>query len=92
MALSIYCNLIDNDIVKGRKIAGTGEIYYDGLIGPVGGVEYKVRGAAKNKADIFFVPEYNYDEAIKAKEKYKLKIDIVKVKNFDDIIEYLENN
>ena len=92
MALSIYCNLIDNDIVKGRKIAGTGEIYYDGLIGPVGGVEYKVRGAAKNKADIFFVPEYNYDEAIKAKEKYKLKIDIVKVKKFDDIIEYLENN
>ena len=77
-------------MLKGKKIAGTGEIYYDGQIGPVGSIDYKIRGAAKNKADIFFVPEDNYEEALETKNQYNLKIDVVSVFTFDDIIDYLE--
>jgi len=92
MALSIYCSIIDNDLLNGKKIAGTGEIYYNGLIGPVGSVDYKIRSAAKNKVDIFFVPKDNYEEAINTKNEYNLKIEIVSVDEFNDIVNYLEEN
>lgn len=92
IALSIYCSLIDEDLTKGLKISGTGEIFADGMIGPIGGIEEKVRGAAKKKVDVFFVPTDNYDDAKSAKKKYHLNIKLVKVSTFDDIINYLESN
>ena len=88
LALEIYNSLVEEDITKGYKIAGTGMIDSMGNILPIGGVKYKVRAASKCK--IMFVPEENYEEAIEEKEKKKYKVDIVKVGNIYDILNYLK--
>ena len=89
-SLAIYSRLINEDIIKGRKIVGTGTIDVNGNIGEIGGVKYKLAGAVKNKADIFFVPEGNYIEALKVKEEKGYDIDLVMVKTLSDAINYLE--
>lgn len=92
IALSIYDKLIKTDLTGGKKIAGTGTIDIKGNIGEISGVSYKLIGAAKNKADIFFVPKENYNEALVTKNKNKLNIEIVEVNTFDDALNYLLNN
>ena len=91
MSLALYDYLIEEDLSKGLKISGTGTIDIDGNVGTIGGVKYKLKGAVTNNSDIFFVPSgENYEEAIKLKEKYNYKIDIVGVSTLDDAIKYLE--
>ena len=88
-SLYIY-NKIAKDVTKGRKIVGTGTIDSDGNVGEIGGVKYKLKGAVKSKADIFFVPEKNYEEAINEKKKNNYDIDIIMVKTLSDAVNYLE--
>ena len=89
LALSIYDIISDEDIVRGRRIAGTGTIDMDGNVGEIDGVKYKLMGAVKNKMDIVLVPKANYEEAMKEKEINNYNIDIVSIEKFDDAIEYL---
>lgn len=91
MALSIYNYLIEEDITKGLKIVGTGTIDEDGNVGSIGGVEYKVKAAYKEKADLFFVPLANYEEAKKAVEENDLDIKLISIEKIDEAIEYLNN-
>ena len=49
-------------------------------------------GAVHDKADIFFVPKENYQEAIDTKKKYNYKINVVKVEKLEDAIKYLQEN
>ena len=55
------------------------------------GLYCDLKGAVKNKADIFFVPVNNYNEAIKEKNENNYDIDIVKIYKFSDAIKYLES-
>lgn len=89
--LSIYNQLVKEDITKGLKIAGTGTIDENGTIGEIGGIEYKVLGAAKGKADIFIAPSGdNYKDAKKIIKKERLKIKLIEGKNFDQVIKELK--
>ena len=90
MTLAIYNYLTNDSLTKNRKIVGTGTIDINGNIGKISGIKYKLKGAVKNKADIFIVSEKNYIEAIKTKEKYKYNIKIISVKTIDDAIKYLK--
>ena len=92
LSLAIYDRLVDEDLTKGRKIVGTGTIDANGNVGEIGGVKYKVLGASREKADIFFCPKENYEEAINTKNKYNLKLKIVKVETLEEAINYLKNN
>ena len=92
LSLAIYDRLVDDDLTKGRKIVGTGTIDANGNVGEIGGVKYKVLGASKEKTDIFFCPKENYEEAINTKNKYNLKLKIVKVETLEEAINYLKNN
>ena len=89
MSLGIYNSITESDITKGRKICGTGTIDYDGTVGEISGVKYKVMGANKDKCDIFLVPEANYEEAKQTKEKFDYDIKVKSVKTFDEALEYL---
>lgn len=92
LTLDIYNKLTRQDITKGYKIVGTGTMEKDGSVGEIGGVKYKLRGAVKNKADIFLVPEDdNYKEAIKEKRKENYNIKIIGVKNIDEALASLKN-
>ena len=90
MSLEIYSQLINKDITRGRKIVGTGTISEDGEVGEIDGVKYKLRGAVKNKAQIFIAPSgNNYKEAVKEKKKNNYKIKIIEAKNFKQVLEEL---
>ncbi len=97
--LSVYNQLVDEDLTKGLKIAGTGTINYDGSVGYIGGVEQKVLTAYLNNVDVFFMPSLdedyyydNYQEALRVCEEYGIEPDgfIVPVATFQDALDYLE--
>lgn len=91
LTLSIYNHLIEEDITHGMKIAGTGTIDWDGNVGAIGGVKYKLNGAVRNKADVFIVPNgENYEEAIALQKKYNYKIKIIGVSTLEEALEKLE--
>ena len=58
-ALGIVDRLTKEDLVKGRKIAGTGTITPDGQVGAIGGIEQKMLGASSKGATIFLAPKEN---------------------------------
>ena len=90
MSLFLYDSLISDDLTNGLKIAGTGTIDSDGMVGSISGVEYKIKGAVKNKADVFFIPKDNYEEAKKVIDENNFNLNLVMVETFDDAINYLE--
>ncbi len=89
LALTIYNALTEEDIIKGRNIAGTGTIDLNGNIGEIDGIKYKIIGAYKNHMDTVLVPSANYEEAIMISNKYEYNMNIVRVDSIDDAIEYL---
>lgn len=90
MSLSIYNALTKDDITKGRKIVGTGTIDKEGNVGEIGGINYKLASAVKEKADIFICPNDNYDKVKELVDKYNYKITIINVSTFDEAIEKLK--
>ena len=91
LSLEIYDKLTSKDLSHGKKVMGTGTIDEDGNIGAIGGVKYKMLGAQKDGADIFFVPKENYNEAKKVYKKNNLSFELVMVETFDEAINYLNN-
>jgi len=82
IALEILNQLTENDLSNGLIIAGTGILDIDGNIKPVDGIRQKVISAKRNKADVFFIPKQNYQEAA----RYNKNIKIIPVENFDEVI------
>lgn len=91
-ALSIYNKLVKEDITKGKKISGTGTIDYEGNVGEIGGLKYKIKGAVKSESDIFLVPSgENYEEAKKIVEDSKYKIKLIEISTFEEAISKLKD-
>lgn len=94
--LSIYNDLVVDDITHGLKIAGTGTINIDGSVGYIGSVKQKVVGAIREGVDIFFVPhlsDEDYDDYIEALEVYNqfdTDMILVGVSSFSEALDYLE--
>ncbi len=96
MALEIYDQLVEEDLTKGLKIAGTGEIDYNGNVYRIGGVDKKVIAAHRRGCDIFFVPyehgreNSNYEVAKATAEDIGTDMEIVPVDHFNDALDYLK--
>lgn len=97
----------DDDLARGRKIAGTGTIDKDGNVGEIGGIDKKVIVAHNQGAKIFFAPyikptkenlkyeedgKTNYQLAVETAKKYAPDMKVVPVKTFQDAVNYLQNN
>lgn len=104
-ALYIYEQLTGSKLTKGLKIAGTGTIDPYGNAGLIGGIKQKIYISNANDVDIFFVPidmsrsseEEQYENWYEAQDAVKLlkmfgqdDMKVVKVKNLQEVIEYLE--
>lgn len=85
--LAIIDNLTEGELTKGRVIAGTGTIDFDGTVGSIGGIRQKVVAAEAAGADYILVPEGNYETALTAERE---TIEIVPVATLDDAISFLE--
>jgi PDZ domain-containing protein len=66
-ALGIVDKLGKVSLTGGKKIAGTGEITDAGVVGPIGGIAQKMRGAKARGATVFLSPAENCAEAKKTK-------------------------
>ncbi len=98
--LQLYDSLIEEDLLKGRHVAGTGTLSLRveggeviGTVGAVGGVKQKVIGADAAGADIFFVPPGSSDslylQALDTVEKFTLSITVVRVETWLEAVAYL---
>ena len=58
-AVGIVEKLTAEDLLRGRKIAGTGTISPQGRVGAIGGIEEKLIGASRKGATIFLAPRAN---------------------------------
>jgi PDZ domain-containing protein len=65
-ALAIYDTLTPGSLTDGGVVAGSGTITADGKVGPIGGIQQKVAGAADADAELFLVPADNCGEALGA--------------------------
>lgn len=61
-ALTVVERLTPGTLTGGARIAGTGTITGDGVVGPIGGIPQKVRGAAAAGARTFLAPTANCAE------------------------------
>lgn len=104
--LEIMNRITQEDLTKGYEIAGTGEMLADGTVGRIGGADFKVIAAANDGIDIFFAPddeitdemkaynpdiETNYEEAKRTAKAIGTEMEIVPVKTIDDALRYLED-
>jgi len=87
-ALAIYDMLTPGSLTGGQRIAGTGEITADGVVGPIGGVRQKMAGANADGADVFLVPAANCTEAANGDD---FGMTLVKVTDLEDAISSLES-
>jgi PDZ domain-containing protein len=63
-ALAIYDRLTPGPLTGGLRVAGTGEISPEGVVGPIGGIRQKIAGAAHDDVEVFLVPADNCAEAL----------------------------
>ncbi len=85
-ALGLADLLTEGDLTGGRSIAGTGTIDLRGRVGPIGGVEKKVRAAQRAGAEMFFVPVENLAAARTTANGIRL----VAVRSLGDALGHLE--
>src|SRR5690625_2418508 len=93
----MYDQLTEDDLTKGYKIAGTGEIDYEGNIHRIGGIDKKIVAADKAGIEIFFAPyengskESNYEIALQTATEINSDMIIVPVDTFFDALDYLHD-
>ena len=88
-ALKLYDDLVEENLARDYKIAGTGTIDEDGNVGAIGCVDIKLFTAMYNNCDIFFVPKENKEEAEEARKKMSTNMVIFYVDNINYAIMYL---
>ncbi len=63
-ATAIVDKLTPGDLTAGRTVAGTGTIDATGMVGPIGGIRFKLDAARRDGATAFLVPAGNCEEAV----------------------------
>jgi Lon-like protease len=77
--------LTPGDLTGGRRIAGTGTMQADGVVGPIGGIGQKVVAAERSGATVFLVPRADLEGATAADPG----LELVPVDDLEDALEYL---
>ena len=87
-ALGLYDTLTPGDLTGGRTIAGTGEIFPNGHVGPIGGIKDKVVAAQRVGASVFLVPADNMGE-LDGVDTGDMRL--ISVRSFDQALQALED-
>lgn len=87
-SLAIVDRLTADDLAGGQPIAGTGEIDVNGNVRPIGGIGFKLVGAAEDGAKTFLVPAANCAEA---KADPPPGLQLIKVETLDGAIQALKD-
>ncbi|MGD7053787.1 S16 family serine protease [Sutcliffiella horikoshii] len=95
ITLTLLDKMMEESLLKGNAVAGTGTITIDGEVGPIGGVKQKVIGAANAGFDYFIVPlddEWEKNESIARRtiSEEDLDIELIPVGTIEDAVNALE--
>ncbi len=88
LTLGIYNSLTEEDITKGRRIAGTGTISTDGVVGRIGGIKQKTFAAIGVGAEYILVPEGDFEAAFEAADG---DIEVVPISTIDEALSFLHS-
>lgn len=86
MTLSLINALTPGDLTGGRNIAGTGEIFLDGRVGPIGGLPMKIKAAEREGAEVFIYPLANQEDLAGV----STSLELYPVDNLQEALEVLE--
>ncbi|MGH3443532.1 MAG: YlbL family protein [Nitriliruptorales bacterium] len=86
LSLAVFDLFDAVDLTAGRRIAGTGTVDLSGRIGPIGGIEEKVRGAVLADADVFLAPAGQADAA---RVVAPPDLEVIAVRTVDDAVRRL---
>lgn len=84
-ALALYDRLTPEDLLRGRSVAGTGEISPDGRVRPIGGLQEKIASAERSGARVFLVPAGNCVDLT----GLETDMELLRVDTLDDAIDGL---
>lgn len=77
---------LGRDVSHGHRVAATGELGLDGVVGPIGGVKQKTLGVRRAGVDVFLVPA---GENAREARRYADGLRIIPVKNFPQALRAL---
>lgn len=86
-ALAVFDLVTQEDLVRGRSVAGTGKIRPDGQVQAIGGLQEKMAGAGGAGATIFLVPGENCEDL----EGARTDMQLIRVDTLDDAINGLRH-
>lgn len=86
-SLAVIDKLTAGELNGGKYVAGTGTINDDGEVGPIGGIEHKIRGARDDGAELFLAPEGNCPTV---KRTDAGEMTVASVANLDQAIDAME--
>lgn len=86
-ALGLVERLTDEVIAGSIKVAATGTIAADGTVGSIGGTRQKAYGAARDGAEVMFIPLANCADV---SEPFVRGVQLVPVRTLSEAIESLE--
>ena len=86
VGLTVYDLVADEDLLRGRRVAGTGTLDIDGVVGPVGGVPEKTLAAIAAGYDVLLVPAA---ETAATQRLADGRIDVIGVATLDEAIDRL---
>lgn len=85
-ALGIYDTISEGLLIGERTVAGTGTITPAGQVGTIGGIREKIKGAERDGASVFLVPEGNCADI----GQLSTSMSLVKVRTLRDAISALQ--
>lgn len=86
-ALGVLDNLTSDSLTGGKRIAVTGTISKNGVVGEIGGIRQKIYGAQIAGDNFLFLPKGNCAEATKVPD---LKLRLIPVETLHEALQYLK--
>lgn len=86
LTLSVIDQMTPGNLTHGKFVAGTGTIEPSGKVGPIGGIEHKIKAARDAGATVFLVPA---DNCASATSDTPDGIELVKVENLTGAMDAL---
>jgi len=86
--LGVIEELTPQDLLQGRKVAGTGTIDLSGKVGPIGGIDEKLIAAQRAGVTIFLAPQSNCAEITSVPDGQT----IYSISTIDDAVKALSAN
>ena len=89
--LAIVDELTSDDLTAGERVAATGTIGPDGVVGPIGGLPQKTAAVRRAGAELFLIPEgLSKEDLTQAEQIAGDEVDLVEVATLDDAIDEIE--